>query len=43
MEKGTKLGLEPLDYGDPALVGLWTFDEGSGSVAYDLDPAHSLG
>jgi prepilin-type N-terminal cleavage/methylation domain-containing protein len=34
-EKGTKLGLEPLDYGDPSLVGLWTFDEGTGSTAYD--------
>src|ERR1022692_1082421 len=27
-EKGSKLGLEPLDYGDPSLVGLWTFAEG---------------
>src|ERR1017187_2122829 len=34
-EKGSKLGLEPLDYGDPTLVGLWTFDEGFGPVAYD--------
>ena len=34
-EKGTKLGLEPLDYGDASLVGYWTFDEGTGTVAYD--------
>jgi len=34
-EKGSKLGLEPLDYGDTNLVGLWTFDEGSGGTAYD--------
>jgi prepilin-type N-terminal cleavage/methylation domain-containing protein len=34
-EKGSKLGLEPLDYGDPSLVGLWTFDEGSGSSSFD--------
>jgi prepilin-type N-terminal cleavage/methylation domain-containing protein len=34
-ERGTKLGLEPLDYGDPSLVGLWTFDEGTGTVAGD--------
>jgi prepilin-type N-terminal cleavage/methylation domain-containing protein len=34
-EKGSKLGLEPLDYGDTSLVGLWTFDEGTGTVAYD--------
>ena len=34
-EKGTKLGLEPLDYGDTSLVGYWTFDEGTSSIAYD--------
>lgn len=34
-ERGTKLGLEPLDYGDPTLIGYWTFEEGSSSVAYD--------
>ena len=34
-EKGTKLGLEPLDYGAPSLVGYWTFDEGNGTTAYD--------
>ena len=32
-EKGTKLGLEPLDYGDPSLVGYWTMDEGTGSTS----------
>ncbi len=34
-EKGSKLGLEPLDYGDPTLVGYWPLDEGTGMVAYD--------
>jgi hypothetical protein len=34
-ERGTKLGLEPLDYGDSSLVGYWTFDEGTGSTTYD--------
>jgi prepilin-type N-terminal cleavage/methylation domain-containing protein len=34
-EKGSKLGLEPIDYGDPNLVGLWSFAEGSGTTAYD--------
>ncbi len=34
-EKGSKLGLEPLDYGDSSLMGLWTFEEGTGTVAYD--------
>lgn len=34
-EKGSKLGLEPLDYGDNTLVGYWPLDEGSGTVAYD--------
>ena len=33
--KGTNLTLEPLDYGDPSLVGYWPLDEGSGTVAYD--------
>jgi len=32
-EKGSKLGLEPLDYGDSSLVGLWTMDEGAGSTS----------
>jgi prepilin-type N-terminal cleavage/methylation domain-containing protein len=34
-EKGSQLGLEPLDYGDSSLVGLWTMDEGTGTTAYD--------
>jgi prepilin-type N-terminal cleavage/methylation domain-containing protein len=42
-EKGSKLGLEPLDYGDTSLVGLWTFDEGSGSVAYDYSGNNATG
>jgi hypothetical protein len=42
-EKGTKLGLEPLDYGDTSLVGLWTFDEGTGSTAYDYSGNNATG
>jgi prepilin-type N-terminal cleavage/methylation domain-containing protein len=42
-EKGTELGLEPLDYGDTSLVGLWTFDEGSGTVAYDYSGNNATG
>ena len=42
-EKGTKLGLEPLDYGDSSLVGLWTFDEGAGTVAYDYSGNGQIG
>jgi hypothetical protein len=42
-EKGTKLGLEPLDYGDNSLVGYWTFDEGSGSIAYDYSGSNATG
>jgi prepilin-type N-terminal cleavage/methylation domain-containing protein len=42
-EKGSKLGLEPLDYGDPTLVGLWTFDEGTGSTAYDYSGNNATG
>jgi hypothetical protein len=34
-EKGSKLGLEPLDYGGSSLVGYWPMNEGNGSVAYD--------
>ncbi|MDR3572207.1 MAG: LamG domain-containing protein [Candidatus Pacebacteria bacterium] len=32
-EKGTGLELEPLDYGDKSLVGLWTMDEGTGGTS----------
>jgi prepilin-type N-terminal cleavage/methylation domain-containing protein len=42
-EKGTKLGLEPLDYGDPSLVGYWTFDEGTGTVAFDYSGSGASG
>jgi hypothetical protein len=42
-EKGTLLGLEPLDYGDPSLVGLWTFDEGGGSQALDYSGNNASG
>ena len=34
-EKGSKLGLEPLDYGDSSLVGYWPLNEGTSSIAYD--------
>src|ERR1035437_5058352 len=42
-EKGTKLGLEPLDYGDASLVGYWTFDEGSGTTVYDYSGNNNVG
>ncbi len=42
-EKGTNLTLEPLDYGDSSLVGYWTFDEGSGSIAYDYSGNNATG
>ncbi len=42
-EKGSQLGLEPLDYGDPNLVGLWTFDEGAGTIAYDYSGMNATG
>ena len=42
-EKGTKLGLEPLDYGDPTLVGWWSFNEGTGSIAYDYSGNNATG
>ena len=42
-EKGSKLGLEPLDYGDTSLVGYWTFDEGTGTVAYDYSGSNHAG
>jgi hypothetical protein len=42
-EKGSKLGLEPLDYGDTSLVGLWTFDEGTGTTAYDYSGMNATG
>lgn len=33
--KGTNLALEPLDYGDPSLVGYWPLNEGTGTTASD--------
>jgi hypothetical protein len=42
-ERGTKLGLEPLDYGDSSLVGYWTFDEGTGSTTYDYSGQNATG
>jgi prepilin-type N-terminal cleavage/methylation domain-containing protein len=42
-EKGSKLGLEPLDYGDKNLAGYWTFDEGSGVKAYDYSGNNDTG
>jgi hypothetical protein len=42
-EKGTKFGLEPLDYGDSSLVGYWPLTEGTGTVAYDDSGNNSTG
>ncbi|MGB7958129.1 MAG: LamG domain-containing protein [Minisyncoccia bacterium] len=42
-EKGSQLGLEPLDYGDSSLVGYWTFDEGSGGTAWDYSGNNASG
>jgi uncharacterized protein (TIGR03437 family) len=42
-EQGTKLGLEPLDYGDASLVGYWTFDEGTGTVVNDYSGGGTTG
>jgi len=42
-EKGSKLGLEPLDYGDNSLVGYWSFEEGSSSIAYDYSGNNATG
>ena len=42
-ERGTKMGLEPLDYGDTSLVGYWTFDEGTNSIAYDYSGNNATG
>lgn len=41
--KGTDLALEPLDYGDTALIGYWTMDEGTGTVAYDYSGGNATG
>jgi len=42
-EKGSKFGLEPMDYGDSSLMGLWTFDEGTNTVAYDYSGNNNTG
>ena len=42
-EKGSKLGLEPMDYGDPSLIGFWPMDEGSNSIAYDYSGTNATG
>ncbi len=42
-EKGSKLGLEPMDYGDASLIGFWPLDEGSNSVAYDYSGTNATG
>ncbi|HUC01351.1 MAG TPA: LamG-like jellyroll fold domain-containing protein [Candidatus Paceibacterota bacterium] len=41
--KGTNLALEPLDYGDPTLAGDWSFDEGTGTIAYDYSGNNATG
>ncbi|MEK7089842.1 MAG: LamG domain-containing protein, partial [Patescibacteria group bacterium] len=33
----------PIDYGDPSLVGYWTFNEGSGTKAYDYSGHNASG
>jgi len=42
-EKGTKYGLEPLDYGDTTLVGYWALNEGVGSTSYDYSGNNATG
>ena len=42
-EKGTKLGLEPLDYGDNSLVGYWPVNEATGTIAYDYSGSNATG
>jgi prepilin-type N-terminal cleavage/methylation domain-containing protein len=42
-EKGSKLGLEPLDYGDATLVGFWPLNEGANSIAYDGSGSNATG
>ncbi len=41
--KGSNLALEPLDYGDPTLVGYWPLNEGSGNLAYDESGSGAYG
>jgi prepilin-type N-terminal cleavage/methylation domain-containing protein len=42
-EKGTKLGLEPLDYGDSSLLRYWPLNEGVGSTSYDYSGDNATG
>jgi prepilin-type N-terminal cleavage/methylation domain-containing protein len=42
-ERGSKLGIMPLDYGDPSLVGYWAFDEGQGAVVSDWSGSNASG
>ena len=42
-ESGSSLSLIPIDYGDPSLVGYWTFNEGSGTKAYDYSGHNASG
>ena len=34
-ELGSNLSLQPIDHGDPSLVGYWPLNEGTGTIAYD--------
>jgi prepilin-type N-terminal cleavage/methylation domain-containing protein len=42
-EKGSALGLEPMDYGDSSLVGFWSFNEGTGTIVYDYSGNNATG
>jgi hypothetical protein len=42
-EKGNKLGLEPMDYGDASLIGFWPLDESNTSTAYDYSGTNATG
>jgi prepilin-type N-terminal cleavage/methylation domain-containing protein len=42
-EKGSAYGLEPMDYGDSSLVGFWSFNEGTGTIAYDYSGNNATG
>jgi len=42
-ESGSSLTLAPIDYGDPSLVGYWTFNEGGGTAVYDYSGNNASG
>jgi prepilin-type N-terminal cleavage/methylation domain-containing protein len=42
-EKGSKIGLEPLDYGDTSLIKDFSLDEGTGTIAYDYSGNNATG